>query len=44
MRGMITKSQRNAHLEHELKLQGQSTIRNALKEVVMLKRKLAQRG
>jgi hypothetical protein len=41
---MARLEQRNAHLEHELKLQGQSTIRNALKESVMLKRKLAQRG
>jgi hypothetical protein len=35
--------QRNANLEAELKLQGQQHT-NALKEVVMLKRELAQRG
>jgi hypothetical protein len=35
--------QRNAYLESELKLQGQHHT-NALKEVVMLKQELAQRG
>jgi hypothetical protein len=35
------REQRNAYLEHELKLQGQHHT-NTLKEVVMLKRKLAQ--
>jgi hypothetical protein len=35
--------QRNAHLEGELKLQGQHHL-NALKEVVVLKQELAKRG
>jgi hypothetical protein len=37
------REQRNAYLEGELKLQGQHDT-NALKEVVMLKQELAQRG